>query len=74
MTILPQDIYALFVEESHQHGVVGIEVAPEGQLGLQDDAGLVGSRKSSLRRAPAVEAHMVQPVVRTYLHIMAQGV
>ena len=52
MAIGAQDIFAFLVEELHQHGVLIVEIAPEGKFWLQDDAQFVSCDEGSLWRAP----------------------
>ena len=62
MAVGAQDILTLLVQELHQHGVLLVEVAPEGELWLQDDAEFIGCDESGFGGAPTMETYMVQTV------------
>ena len=63
MTILPQNIHSLLMQERHQPFILLIKRPPERKLRLEIDSQTVRCLKSRLRRAPGMKAHMVDSIL-----------
>ncbi len=66
-----QDIQALFPEESQQ--LLPFQRSPERELRLEVDAQFVRRGESGLRRAPGMEADMVETVIFATLEVFDPG-
>ena len=69
--IFAHDSLAFGQQELHQHGVLGVHIAPERQFGLQVDAAFVSRHKGSFGRTPRMEAHVVEAILLAHGEVVA---
>ena len=71
MSIGFQDIQALFPKEGQQ--LLPFQRTPDRQFRLEVDTQFVRRGESGLRRAPGMEADMVEAVVLATLEVLVRG-
>ena len=62
MTIFPQNIHSLLMQERHQPFILFIKRPPERKFRLEIDSQAVRCHESRLRWAPGMKAHMVDSI------------
>ena len=62
MTILPQNIHSLLMQERHQPFILLIKRPPERKFRLEIDSQTVRCHESRLRWTPGMKAHMVDSI------------
>ena len=65
------DVLALLVQKGHKRGVLGIEIAPEWQFGLQINAHFIGCLERCFGWAPRVETHVIDAVLPANSEVMS---
>ena len=70
MTILPQNIHSLLMQERHQPFILLIKRPPKRKLRLEIDSQTVRCHESRLRWAPGMKAHMIDSILLTGSEIL----
>ena len=63
MTIFPQNIHSLLMQERNQSFILLIKRTPERKLRLEIDSQTVRCHESRFRRAPGMKAHMIDSIL-----------